>query len=91
MTTGKDGFKQVSYPAFIPWITGAIKAFYKEFKVIVAKVMGLEQKEAQNERVIASVKEENAKLKTKVEAMARENDEMKARLLKIEKLLAPKK
>jgi len=98
VTTGKDGFKQVSYTGFIPWITGAIKAFYSEFKAVVARVMNLEEKEKVNERVIASVKaeakaenaalkKETLTLKTETLALKKENELMKTKLDKIEKLI----
>ena len=48
--TGDDGYKQVSYSGFIPWITGAIKSFYGEFKILVARVVSLEDKNVHNER-----------------------------------------
>lgn len=44
--TGEDGFKQVSYGAFIPWITGAIKAFYGEFKTLLSRVDKIENESA---------------------------------------------
>jgi hypothetical protein len=102
---GKDGFKQVSYSGFIPWITGAIKAFYGEFKVIVARVLSLEEKDAAKERAIASINVDVAKLESdnktmkatyeaekatfvkKFDALKKENELMKAKLDRIEKML----
>ena len=51
--------------------------------MIVAKVMGLEEKDRAHDRAIASLKAES-------EALRKENEEMKARLVKIEKQLIKK-
>ncbi|MBN8537731.1 MAG: tail fiber domain-containing protein [Deltaproteobacteria bacterium] len=83
--TGEDGFKQVNYTGLVPWITGAIKAFYAEFRASdeiksreIASVNSKTDKlEAQN----AAIKQENATIK-------QENAELKARLDQQEKELA---
>lgn len=62
VNTGKDGFKQVSYSGFIPWITGSIKALY--FKIINHD----EQLEKQK-RKITNLESENAELKKRLDAI----------------------
>lgn len=60
VVTGADGYKQVSYTGFIPWITGGIKELYKKF---------LEHDEviAQQKREITTLKQENADMKSRLE------------------------
>jgi hypothetical protein len=60
--TGEDGFKQVNYTGLVPWITGAIKAFYAEFKT----------SDEIKSREIASVKAENAELKARLDQQEKE-------------------
>lgn len=76
--TGEDGLKQVNYTGLVPWITGAIKAFYLEFKT---------SNEIKS-REIASVKSENLALKTISTKLEHENAELKNRLDQQEKELA---
>ncbi len=86
--TGEDGFKQVNYTGLVPWITGAIKAFYAEFKALSVEF------KASNEiksREIASVNSRADKLEAKDTAIMQENAELKARLEQQEKELAAQK
>lgn len=91
VTESKDGYKQVSYSGFIPWITGSIKALYvravalqDQVKGIVDRLFYLEEKDKDKDREIASLKIENETLK-------KDNDVMKSRLDKIEAMLLAKK
>jgi len=70
VVTGKDGFKQVSYVGFIPWITGAIKAIYAKFN---ARFEALENQNA-------ALEKENAALKTQLEQQAKELSAIKQKL-----------
>jgi hypothetical protein len=60
-----DGYYQVYYDGLIPWITEAIKTVYH-------RVLGVEAQQAQLNREIASLKEENAKLKKDDEQKGKE-------------------
>lgn len=89
-----DGYLQVYYDAFIPWITESIKTLYNRITSVVS------HQESQD-RDIASVKAENADLKAKdaakdkeisglkerAQKSEKENTEIKARLERIEKML----
>tara|TARA_B110001454_G_scaffold219185_2_gene251011 strand:+ start:36188 stop:38374 length:2187 start_codon:yes stop_codon:yes gene_type:complete len=76
--TGEDGFKQVNYTGLVPWITGAIKALYAEFK----------SSDEVKAREIASVSSKANKLEAQNAAIMQENAELKARLDQQEKELA---
>jgi hypothetical protein len=83
--TGEDGFKQVNYTGLVPWITGAIKALYVEFKT----------SDENKSREIASIKAEASSMADKLEAkntaIIQENAELKARLERQEKELTAQK
>ena len=78
--TGDDGYKQVSYSGFIPWITGAIKSFYGEFKTVVLRVMRLEAESAEKGHIIASLKTDNVEKTRAIASLKKENALMKAYL-----------
>jgi hypothetical protein len=61
--TGEDGLKQVNYTGLVPWVTGAIKAFYAEFKTLTAEVRAADEIHA---REIASLKADNATFKPRL-------------------------
>lgn len=90
VVTGQDGFKQVSYTAFIPWITGAIKEIY-------AKFLHHEEQLQTQERRIASIEDFKTEMVAKLQFFEEENSqlkkdnaEIKARLGKIETLMNSK-
>lgn len=79
--TDKDsGFKSVSYDKLVAPIIEALKVFN-------ARMMKLFDRTEQHTREIASVKQENAELKARVEKTEKENEELKKRLDRIEKAL----
>ncbi|MCM2352958.1 MAG: tail fiber domain-containing protein, partial [Pseudobdellovibrio sp.] len=79
--TDKDsGFKSVSYDKLVAPIIEALKVFN-------ARIVKLFNRTEQNAREIASVKQENAELKARVEKTEKENEELKQRLDRIEKAL----
>ena len=81
----EDGFLQVYYDAFIPWITEAIKTLY-------SRIVGIEDNQAVQARQIASKadKTETEALKAENAQLKQENAEIKARLERIEKALNSK-
>lgn len=80
--TGEDGYKQVSYSGFIPWITGAIKALYAQ----------LMKTEKNVNREVASVKVKATELEERSNKLEIENARLKARLDQQDKeMLAIKK
>ncbi len=79
--TGEDGFKQVNYTRLVPLITGAIKAFYSEFKL----------SDKNKSREIASINYRADKLEAEDAVIKQENAELKARLIQLENELAAQK
>lgn len=77
-----DGYLQVYYDAFIPWITESIKTLYNRITSVVS------HQEVQD-RQIASIQSQKAD-KTEIEALKAENAALKARLERIEKALQSK-
>jgi hypothetical protein len=83
--TGEDGFKQVNYTGLVPWITGAIKAFYGEFK---ASIGAVNYKAVVLESKTLALESKTYALEAKNTAILQENAELKARLDQQEKELA---
>ncbi|MDD4975688.1 MAG: hypothetical protein PHY93_15130 [Bacteriovorax sp.] len=65
----------------------AIQELYGQLKAVVSRVIGLEGKDIEKDRAIASVKAENVQLKARVDKAEKENASTKIRLEKIEKAL----
>ncbi len=78
--TDYKGMKSVNYSHLVAPLIEAFKTLY-------AKVIVLFDRTEKNTREIASVKQENAELKARVEKTEKENEELKQRLDRIEKAL----
>jgi len=82
--TGEDGFKQVNYTGLVPWITGAIKAFYAEFKNSIDAVNSrtdlLESENAALKLTASKLESDNAKLKDRIDQQERELAAIKNKL-----------
>lgn len=85
-----NGFFQVYYDGLIPWITEAIKTLYN-------RIIGIETHQATQDRAIASIKADKAKMDAKIQNLETENAQLKkdnaaikSRLDKIEKALNSK-
>ncbi|KYG62964.1 hypothetical protein AZI87_17030 [Bdellovibrio bacteriovorus] len=83
VTTGNDGYKQVSYSGFIPWITGAIKELNKKLMLGMASKADKEMVENKIQTLELEVLAKDLKIKM----LEEENLQIKARLEKIEKAL----
>ena len=66
---GDDGFKQVNYTGFIPFITGAIKELNKKIENISSSKQNIS-------RELASLKQQNQILDLKVKKLEKENTEL---------------
>jgi len=78
----KDGIRSVAYTMLIGPIIEAIKTLAKDVKALVARMFKLEEKTSENERAIASVKEENLKIKKENMKFKDENAAIKVYLCK---------
>ncbi len=77
------GFLQVYYDAFIPWITESIKKIYN-------KLLNIEDIQQIQAREIASLKDENLKLKVENSRLEKEQNEIRLRLERLEKAVSVK-
>ncbi len=87
VTKGPDGFLQVSYTGFIPWITEAIKELNHRSKLLFNTSQDQTKDIAAVKAEIAAKDKELVAFKTKAAKLEKENADIKARLERIEKKL----
>lgn len=80
VTTDKKGFKSMVYANLVAPLVEAVKSLYVQLKENILETR-------QNSRAIASLQEENEKLKIENQQKAKELDDVKSRLERIEKML----